>query len=143
MRIHHLGLAVRNMEIAVESHCEIFGYRLLSDPVDDPIQGVAVCFLAESEGDEIQLELVTPLKDKSPVDGFLKKNIGAYHACYEVADVAETMETMRSQKCHILSGPTPAVAFGGRPIAWLYTPAFMLVELVEAEKDNQANRVGP
>lgn len=141
MRIHHLGLAVRNIQIAIESHCEIFGYRLLAEPIDDPIQGVTVCFLAEHNGDEIQLELVTPLKEKSPVDGFLKKNIGAYHACYEVPDLATTMERMRSQKCHILSGPTPAVAFGGRPIAWLYTPAFMLVELVAANLDAQANKV--
>ena len=37
----------------------------------------------------------------------------------------------------VVSGPVPAVAFGGRQIAWLYTPTRQLFELVEAEHRNR------
>jgi methylmalonyl-CoA/ethylmalonyl-CoA epimerase len=40
---------------------------------------------------------------------------------------------MKSKRCLLLGDPVPAVAFGGRRIAWLYTPTRQLVELLEAE----------
>jgi methylmalonyl-CoA/ethylmalonyl-CoA epimerase len=33
----------------------------------------------------------------------------------------------------MVSDPMPAVAFGGRRIAWLYTPTRQLLELVETD----------
>jgi methylmalonyl-CoA/ethylmalonyl-CoA epimerase len=46
----------------------------------------------------------------------------------------EALEHFRAQRCVVLGGPVPAVAFEGRKIAWLYTPARELIELVEAPR---------
>lgn len=77
------------------------------------------------------MELIAPLTDDSPIRRLLAKGGGAYHICYEVDNVEAALAEIRPKKCLIVSGPVPAVAFGGRKIAWFYTPANQLVEVVE------------
>ena len=62
----------------------------------------------------------------------LAKGLSLYHVCYEVPNLEEAIEHLRASGCLSVSGPTPAVAYDGRPIAWLYTPNRQLTELVEA-----------
>jgi len=130
---HHVGIAVRDMTSATESLKKLFNYRLVSGPFDDPIQKVTVLFLGRGDGDTI-LELVAPLGGDSPVKRTLEKGGGTYHVCYEVRDMETAIEHLRTEGCYLLSGPVPAVAFGMRDIAWLMTPAQLLVELVQAER---------
>ncbi len=110
----------------------LFGYQLLSGPFDDPIQRVSVCFLGRGIAGDISIELVAPLGDDSPVHRTLMKwGNSAYHACYEVPDLDQALAHLAANGCVIVSKPVPAVAFGNRRIAWLYTPARQLIEAVE------------
>lgn len=129
--VHHLGIAVPDMEAAIRSYQEALGLVLVGGPVDDPIQRVRVCFLASSPSSEVSLELISPLAGSSPIDQYLSKGVGAYHVCYRVADMPRALEHMRAAGCVLVSGPVPATAFGGKPIAWLLLPSRQLVELVE------------
>ena len=108
-----------------------FGFQIVSGPFDDPIQKVRVCFLAEAGKTSGNLELISPLTPDSPVNGYLAKAIGAYHVCYEVAEIDAALAELRAQGCLIISKPVPAVAFGGKKIAWCFTPTNQLVELLE------------
>ena len=119
------------MEQAITFYTTALGFRLVSGPFEDPIQKVKVCFLAEPGQTLTHLELITPLDKASPVNTYLSKGIGAYHVCYEVADITTALDELRRQKCLIISRPVPAVAFDGRKIAWCFTPTQQLVELVE------------
>ncbi|HEX8916046.1 MAG TPA: VOC family protein [Humisphaera sp.] len=135
---HHLGVAVADMAAAVRDYRELFGYEVRSGPFDDPVQRVTVCFLgrpaaAAGAAAEPEIELIAPLGDDSPVRRLLKAGGGAYHTCYAVADVDAALRRARETNCLVVSGPVPAVAFGGRRIAWFYTPARQLVEVVERE----------
>jgi len=131
MRFSHIGVAVANLERAVEEYRLIFGYQILSGPFDDPIQKVSVCFLGTGTAGDVTIELVAPASQDSPVNRVLAKSITAYHACYEVDDLDEALVNVRTQGCLVISKPTPAVAFTGRRIAWFYTPTRQLIELVE------------
>lgn len=131
MKCHHLGIAVRSLDKAVACYRDLLSYGLLSGPFDDPVQGVKVCFIGSGRADETPLELVAPLGSPSPVDNFLKRDIGAYHVCYEVDDLDATLARWREKGCRVVADPVPAVAFSGRRIAWLYTPTHQLTELVE------------
>jgi methylmalonyl-CoA/ethylmalonyl-CoA epimerase len=51
--------------------------------------------------------------------------------CYEVADLEEQLVEFRSRSALIVKRPKPAVAFGGRRIAWLITSEKLLIELLE------------
>lgn len=129
--LHHMGIAVPDIRPASEFYVKVMGFRLLAEPVEDPIQKVRVCFLVDAGRDQTCIELICPLDDKSPVNGYLKKGIGAYHLCYEVNDIDKELADLRSKGCLIVSKPVPAVAFGGRRIAWAFTPTQHLLELLE------------
>jgi methylmalonyl-CoA/ethylmalonyl-CoA epimerase len=129
-RFHHVGIAVRRLDTATSSYQDLFGYRLVSGPYDDPVQRVSVCFLSRG-GEDTVLELVAPLGPDSPIDRVLKKGGGPYHVCYEVPDISAAISHLRERDTFLISGPVPAVAFDGRTIAWLMTGASLLVELVE------------
>ncbi len=128
----HVGIAVTSIETSLSSFTDVLGYELSSGPFVDPIQGVEVCFLKRpSAPDEPMLELVAPVGEDSPIEKVLERGGGAYHMCYEVGVLEEALKEARAANCLVISGPDPAVAFGGRRIVWLYTPARVLLELVE------------
>lgn len=127
---HHVGVAVRSLQAAIPSYEKLFAYKLVSGPFDDPIQNVSVCFLSRGQGDTV-IELVAPLGPDSPVDRTLKKGGGAYHVCYQVSDIQAAIGHLTEQGSFRISGPSPAVAFEMKQIAWLMTETGLLVELVE------------
>jgi methylmalonyl-CoA/ethylmalonyl-CoA epimerase len=132
-KLRHIGIAVRSLDETTEVLSRLFGYKLVSGPFTDPIQKVAVSFLATTESDVAEIELITPLEANSAVETMLKKgNGGAYHLCFESSDLDAALIHATQQGCIIVSHPVPAVAFEGRRIAWIYTPSRQLFELVEA-----------
>lgn len=130
---HHLGVAVKSIAKALPVYRDLFGYELHSGPFDDPIQCVSVCFLRRQAPGEIVVELIAPLGENTPIDRVLAKGGGAYHTCYEVENLDQTLDTLKSKKCVVVSGPVPAVAFNNRRIAWLFTPTQQLIELLEKQ----------
>jgi len=139
-KFHHIGVAVAALPAAIRVNEQVFGLRLVSGPFEDPRQGVAVCFLADLHGRAPLVELVAPLGADSPIASYLARGIGAYHTCYEVDDLDAALGHVRAQRCMILSGPTPAVAFDGRPIAWFFSPTRQLTELLQAAPAGAAVR---
>lgn len=135
LRPHHVGVAVADIEKALPHYRSILGLKLLDGPYDDPIQRVRVCFLGTGDSADAVIELIAPIpteaSEASPIHLYLKKDLGAYHICYEVADIDRAIADMRTKGCLVVSAPVPAVAFEGRRIAWLYLPTRQLIELVE------------
>jgi hypothetical protein len=84
-------------------------------------------------GPDVEIELVAPLNDQSPIKRLLGKGGGVYHLCYEAADLDSAIAKLVAAGCLVVSQPVPAVAFSGRRIAWLYSPLRQLFELVEAQ----------
>jgi methylmalonyl-CoA/ethylmalonyl-CoA epimerase len=131
LEYHHVGIAVANLVEAANRFKALLGYEIVSGPFDDPIQKVSVCFLSRGSGDP-WLELVAPLGEKSPIDRLLARGGGAYHVCYQARDINAAISHLVSEGSYLISGPTPAVAFDLRPIAWLRTSPGLIVELVQA-----------
>ena len=131
----HVGVAVPALGPTTSLMCDLFGYRVISGPFDDPIQRVCVNFLTTSDTDKAEIELIAPLTEDSPIKATLAKGGGAaYHLCFETADLDDALAHAVSLKCLVVSPPAPAVAFGGRRIAWIYTKSRQLFELVEAPR---------
>ncbi len=134
LRFVHVGVAVADLDAAVRFYVESFGHRLVRGPFEDPIQQARVALLAPitDSGPDEPIELVAPLGAGSHVERLVARQAGAYHACYEVASLEPAVAALRASGCVVVAEPAPAVAFGGRRIAWLYTPTRALVELLEA-----------
>jgi methylmalonyl-CoA/ethylmalonyl-CoA epimerase len=132
-KLRHVGVAVRKLGPTTDALEALFGYKFVSGPFDDPIQKVSVNFLAKSENDVAEIELIAPLSEESPITSMLAKGGGAaYHLCFETSDIEQAVAHAKDNGCIIVSPPVPAVAFNGRRIAWIYTRSRQLFELVEA-----------
>ncbi|MBL8747138.1 MAG: VOC family protein [Phycisphaerae bacterium] len=135
LRPHHVGVAVADIDRALPHYRSILGLKLLHGPYDDPIQRVRVCFLGTGDPADAVIELIAPIpteaSESAPIHLYLKKELGAYHVCYETPDIERSVADMRAKGCLVVSAPVPAVAFDGRRIAWLYLPTRQLIELVE------------
>lgn len=136
MRFRHLGVAVAKLEGAVETYGAILGYKLLSGPFFDPIQKVSVCFLGTDDPTDAVIELVAPLAEDSPVKTMLSRGGGAYHMCFETPRLDDALADLVAKGCLLVSKPVPAVAFGGRRIAWVFMPSRQLIELLEEESSS-------
>jgi methylmalonyl-CoA/ethylmalonyl-CoA epimerase len=129
MRLHHVGIAVKSIAKQAEQYHQTFGIALTSEIIEDEIQKVRVAFA--QVGEDVFVEFVEPLNDDSPVMRLLKQGGGLYHVCYLVPDLQAAIEQVRQEGGLLISGPSPARAFGGRHIAWVYGPDRSLVEFLE------------
>jgi len=133
-KLRHVGIAVPSLGPATEALADLFGYRVVSGPFDDPIQKVSVNFLTQSDQDVAEIELISPLSEDSPIASMLRKSGGgAYHLCFETTDIEQALVHAKNNGCVIVSPAVPAVAFNGRRIAWIYTRSRQLFELLESE----------
>ena len=116
LKLSYLGVAVADIEQALSAYQELLGYIVLSGPFNDPVQKVKVCFVGpEVPGDPI-VEPVAPLGNNSPVIRILSNGGGAYHVCYEVDDIDQTLKDVRAKGCLVERKPVSVVAFVGRRI---------------------------
>ena len=139
-KLLHVGVAVPSLGPTTEVLSNLFGYKVVSGPFDDPIQKVTVNFLAKSDEDVAEIELIAPISEDSPIRSMLAKDGGGtYHLCFETSDIDGALIHAKKNGCIVVSSPVPAVAFQGRKIAWIYTRSRQLFELVEAKVVNQQN----
>ncbi len=131
LRLHHMGFVVADIATAMPAFVHSMAAEWDGKIFEDPLQKAKVAFLTTRAGDA-QIELVQPLGETSPVQRFLQERGGGmHHLCYEVADLEAELAAFRSRGASIASRPKPAVAFGGRRIAWVVTSEKFLVELLE------------
>ena len=78
---------------------------------------------------DVQIELISPAVEDSPVSNFLKKGGGLYHLCYESDDFQDDIDRFKKNGAKILSKPVEARAFK-KKIVFLYYKRD-IIELVE------------
>lgn len=128
-KLHHIGYVVSSIAEGLQRWESALSARSVSARYADHIQKATVLFLELPDG--VKLELVEPLTSDSPVNGFLSKGGGLHHLCFEVGSLTQQIQHMRKQHAVLVRRPQPAVAFGGRRIAWMMTRDRMLVEYLE------------
>ena len=135
VRLHHVGFVLASIEESVASFASSLGASWDGNIVFDPLQKVRVTFLRTPHEGDALIELVEPGDPESPVSRFLQRRGGLHHLCYEVADLEAHLDFSKSVGTMIIRPPVPAVAFGGRRIAWALTKKRLLLEFLE----NQGN----
>lgn len=102
--MNHVGIAVPDLETAVARYRDVFGAEDISDVITMEERGLYVQFVNLPTG---QVELVAPMRDKTAITNFLKKNPegGQHHICFEVADIHATVADMAAKNIRILGEP--------------------------------------
>ena len=130
--LHHLGFVVQSISAVAEEFVASMSARWDGQIIHDPLQRVRVAFFSPADTRNPVFELVEPASEDSPVSNFLKKRVGLHHVCYEIDDLESGLREARGMGFVIMAGPTPAVAFGGRRIAWVCTKSRLLMEFWNA-----------
>ncbi len=131
--MHHIGFVLMSIQDSAESFARALGATWDGNIVFDPLQKVRVTFLRGAHASDSLIELVEPGDPESPVSRFLERGGGLHHLCYEVENLEAHLVFCKSVGTIVIRPPVPAVAFGGRRIAWALTKKRLLVEFLERE----------
>lgn len=131
MQIDHVAIAVRSIEKAAERLCGMLGYRRRTDKVTNTRHRVNVMFLCKQGS--LDLKLIEPSDDESPLWEFVKKGGGLHHVCFKVADVGQACETLKGKGALVVSPPQPGEAFEEHDIAFCYLGLGLNVELIDTD----------
>ena len=104
IEIDHIGHAVPNLEIAINSYQRIFGMVSSEIKVVEQ-QGIRIAYLSLGN---VKIELMEPLNDKSPINKFLARNPkgGIHHYCIVTNDINSSYDKSVSNQLNILNKPT-------------------------------------
>jgi methylmalonyl-CoA epimerase len=126
--IHHLGVAVADIDEAVDRYRRLFGAELEQrETLDD--QGVEAVSLRV--GDD-RLELLGALGPETPVGRFLaKRGPGMHHVAFEVDDVGAELARLAGDGAELIDESPRRGAFG-LEVAFVHPDATggVLAELV-------------
>jgi methylmalonyl-CoA/ethylmalonyl-CoA epimerase len=135
-RIDHIGLAVRDLDAAIDFYRETYGigeWERISLP--ERHMAVAVCRVGDS-----MLELITPTSDAAAFARYLhEKGEGIHHIAYEVDDVEAALRTLDGRGIRLVDAHgRPGIH--GSCVAFLHPKATMgvLTELVELAHPGQS-----
>jgi methylmalonyl-CoA/ethylmalonyl-CoA epimerase len=134
---HHIGFVVASIQNSVQGFLDALQAEWDGTIFHDPNQAVQVTFLHGKHPGNPVLELVEPAGEKSPVTPFLKRGGGLHHLCYEIDGLEDQLALSRAQGGLVVRPPLPAVAFGGRRIAWVYTKNKLLLEYLERQRPTE------
>jgi methylmalonyl-CoA epimerase len=129
--IHHVGLAVTDLDEAVVTYARLFGARLeRRDALAD--QGVEAASLLVGES---RVELLEPTGEDTPVGRFLaKRGPGMHHLALETDDVAEALRELAAGGAQLIDD-APRHGLFGLEVAFVHPDAVhgVLTEVVSSE----------
>ena len=107
--IHHVGVAVANLDEAVQTYERLFGGRLEHRARVEE-QGVEAATIRVGDG---RIELLAALGDDTPVGRFLaKRGPGMHHVAYEVEDVAVAISELAAAGAELIDTEPRQGLFG-------------------------------
>jgi len=117
--IHHLGIAVADLDAAVEIYERLFGAQLEHrDTVAD--QGVEAASMRLGDG---RVELLSALGPETPVGKFLaKRGPGMHHVAFEVDDVAAETGRLAADGAELID-EAPRRGLFGLQVAFVHPDA--------------------
>jgi methylmalonyl-CoA/ethylmalonyl-CoA epimerase len=131
LSIDHVGIAVRDLDEAVEFYRATFGFSLTHEETNAE-QGVREAMLAVSESGAC-LQLLAPLTADSAIGKFLERSgPGIQQLAYRVSDIEAAMTAARSSRLRLLYDE-PRRGTAGSRINFIHPrdAGGVLVELIE------------
>jgi len=128
--IHHLGVAVEDLDTALATYAQLFGAEVEHQAtVGD--QGVRAASVRIGDG---RVELLEALGDDTPVGRFLaRRGPGMHHVAYEVSDVRAALVELADAGADLIDS-SPREGLFGLEVAFVHPASVhgVLSEVVSA-----------
>lgn len=126
--IHHLGVAVHELDEALETYMRLLGavleHRALVE--DQGVDAAAVLI------GSARVELLAPLGEETPVGKFLaSRGPGMHHVAYQVDDIGSELDRISAAGAELID-EVPRPGLFGLQVAFVHPDAFhgVLTEVV-------------
>jgi methylmalonyl-CoA/ethylmalonyl-CoA epimerase len=141
LRIDHVGIAVADLDAAIEFYARVFGMRCVHQETNEE-QGVREAMLSVGpDPDGGRLQLLAPLSPASTIAKFLDRNgPGMQQLAYTVIDIDATCAELRSRGVRLLYD-APRRGTSGSRVNFVHPKdaGGVLVELVEPFRAASSN----
>ena len=129
MKIHHVGVAVDDLDAAIQLYTTIFGAELTHRASNEK-DGLEAAFLRAGDA---EVELLKPLREDTPVGKFLaKRGPGLHHIAVAVPDIEQAIADARARGLEMIDAE-PRIGLHGTRIAFVHPKSVggVLTEFVE------------
>lgn len=132
MVIDHVGIAVKSIEEGVKLWERVFGYRPVTETVENTRQKVFVIFL-EKDG-SLPVKLIEPVDETSPIYAYARRGGGLHHLCFKCEELNTELDRLTGEGLRILAQPQPGEAFDNDLISFLYAGMGLNIEVLDTDK---------
>lgn len=132
MKLDHVCVAVRSIDAAIAKLAPLLGYSPRTARVTNTRQKVNVVFL--SKPGSIDLKLIEPSCEESPLWASLRKGEGLHHLCFRTDDTQAALADLSANGLRVLSPPAPGEAFDDHLIAFGYAGCGLNIELIDTDE---------
>jgi len=132
MTLDHICFAVKDLKEGVEYWEKVFGYRQLTQIVENTRQKVKVTFLSK-EG-SLNIKLIEPVLDNQSLVNFVNRGGGFHHICFRCDDIELTVDALKEKGLLTLVPPQPGEAFNNHMIAFLLARNGVNIELIDTDE---------
>jgi len=99
LKLHHIGIVVKNIQKSLGELNQYLNFESTTVPSLVGSQKVNICFLKTNN---VFLELIEPAQENSPISDFVKKKGGFHHLCFEVDDIHVELERMKKNGARVI-----------------------------------------
>ena len=134
MVIDHIGIVVRSLDEGIQQWQKTFGYKQMTEPVINSRQKVKVVFMEKENS--MQVKLLEPTMENSPIYSFAKRGGGIHHLCFRADNLDETINEFNEKKneIRVIVQPQPGEAFENDPIAFALAKNNLNIEIIDTLK---------
>jgi methylmalonyl-CoA/ethylmalonyl-CoA epimerase len=131
--ISHIGIAVPDLEKAIEAFSAVLGYPPLSTEVIAEQKVRVAMFASQDDPHSGHIELLEATDDDSPIRRFIeKRGAGLHHLAILVDDIEAKLKELKAKGFRLID-ESPRVGAGGKKIAFVHPSSTygVLLELQE------------
>ena len=116
MHIDHIGIAVKDLEAALETYTKILGRPCYKSEIVES-EKVETAFFRTGES---KVELLGPTEPSSVIQTFInKRGEGIHHVAFEVEDIEHELQRLKSEG-FILLNEAPKMGADNKRVAFLH-----------------------
>jgi methylmalonyl-CoA/ethylmalonyl-CoA epimerase len=132
MVIDHICIAVKNLAEGIDYWERVFGYRQMTEVVENSLQKVRVVFM--NKKNSLLIKLIEPVEGNQSLLNFVIRGGGFHHICFRTDDMKDTLAELSEQGLLTLVPPQPGEAFNNHDIAFLLAKYGLNIELIDTQE---------